>query len=74
MEWQPIATAPKDGTRILLYRPNCVESMAVCWRAKDWHEWWIVFGPSFHGATHWMPLPTPPDDDTSDGGVGGRFS
>jgi len=59
--WQPIDTAPKDGTRVLLYDPyNGVGDGYYCnirwWHYEcgdDWYseEW---------NPTHWMPLPTTP--------------
>ncbi|MGE3150891.1 MAG: DUF551 domain-containing protein [Pseudorhodoplanes sp.] len=64
MIWQTVDTAP-HGKRVIL-----------AWR--DWrdHAWCMEVGPysfgrrvggtssiSCHGsATHWMPLPTPPDE------------
>ena len=61
--WQPIETAPKDGTAILVSEgrfTHCVE-----W--NDEYEWWAVddnkLGPfRLRGTapTHWQPLPPPP--------------
>ena len=61
-QWQPIETAPKDGTEILTIRSNGYI------RNAKWYDnpfgrkdtviddadgkWWSV--------THWMPLPSPP--------------
>lgn len=64
-EWQPIETAPKDGTEILgvqQRRPTYPEEppeywyFLVKWRGKFFedHE---GFGS---GVTHWMPRPEPP--------------
>ncbi len=64
-EWQPIETAPKDGSIVILgcahpgFRP-----VAVCW-AQDkvrW-EWPMSNGrPLKHyDPTHWQPLPAPPE-------------
>ena len=64
MEWQPIETAPKDGSRIILTDGGFVD--AAEW---DGYEGWIVnvesssgfnYYNKFYDATHWMPLPQPP--------------
>jgi hypothetical protein len=34
-DWQPIETAPKDGTEIILYRPSDEHRSA-----KRWISWW----------------------------------
>lgn len=73
MNWQPIATAPKDGTRVLCYQP------AGQWKTsgKRTHGEEIVvaywFQPSRPGVegmwvpslrpTHWMPLPAAPQPE-----------
>lgn len=65
-KWQPIATAPKDGTKILTARYNIIfegwEMGVVKW---DGETWKVVptrdFRLSLLG-THWTPLPKPPKD------------
>lgn len=71
-EWQPIETAPRDASRILIYCPRSN-------RAKVMEAWWALEyeggpgywstppGPAGRGyiilpeaVTHWMPLPPPP--------------
>lgn len=65
MGWQPIATAPKDGTRFLawgtLHAPGWNDgehpSQEVCtWTQYGWYS------PSLGGwePTHWMSFPAPP--------------
>lgn len=68
-EWQPIETAPKDGSRVLAYQPDGRwQSKRTC-RGETielvyWHQpgnpdsagFWM---PSIR-PTHWMPLPEPP--------------
>ena len=60
-EWKPIETAPKDGTRIMLWPiGNCRNGL----RMETGH--WCLNGHWKCGersprATHWMPLPEPPD-------------
>jgi len=61
-QWQPIETAPKDGTEILTIRSNGFIGKGVWYDnpfgRKDTvienasGKWWSV--------THWMPLPAPP--------------
>lgn len=60
-EWQPIESAPKDGTEVLC--GGKVGRMRVCWFVDG--SW--VFHQKYGGArivllhpTHWMPLPEPP--------------
>jgi hypothetical protein len=74
-EWQPIETAPKDGTGFLAThtRGKSVEpyvcSWGVCLRREDGYiahggrEWWRSFRGTHLAPTptHWMPLPAPPN-------------
>ena len=67
--WRDISTAPKDGSRFVatghnygLYsevRHTCVAQWFLgCWmEASDWNE-----TSELKYLTHWMPLPSPPDD------------
>ena len=73
MEWQPIETAPKDGTPILLYVPVNGRMIAI---EGEWgkypdcgegEEGWRLVRANCHGCgccasqdgmpTHWLPLP-----------------
>jgi hypothetical protein len=61
-QWQPIETAPKDGTEILGFtrygkRPDEFEIYVVWWDGG-----WEAHGCStaFAAPSHWMPLPAPP--------------
>lgn len=73
--WQPIETAPKDGTKILLgYFPGASKdwpdwsSAPESWRCAFWNrtkQKWIegktyLSSEGFYSPTHWMPLPQPP--------------
>lgn len=66
MEWKPIETAPKDGTKILTWR-ECKEgslgSITVSeWGRTGYGEHWRPSPMAIRIApTHWMPLPEPPD-------------
>ena len=50
LTWQPIETAPKDGTEVLMWHRDLGAAVHPCVRKWD-------------GVTHWMPLPLPPDGE-----------
>ena len=69
MEWQPIETAPKDGTHILgfgsgAWTPNgCAETFS----GVDYfgNPYWVLCirndaESDYWEPTHWMPIPAPP--------------
>ncbi len=71
--WQPIDTAPKDGTYVIVRQAGVLEpSMTICSFDKEWgeHGWWMccdgknpelpLRGPC---PSEWMPLPNPPRSD-----------
>lgn len=63
--WQPIATAPKDGTRILAFgiRDSGPIYEVTWWRrAEDSKGYigWGEFNMQYWPPTHWMPLPDAP--------------
>ena len=58
--WQPIETAPKDGTRILTWQPTWASAPEAInrWDGTKWIEdngSWFVILPEF-----WRPLPAHP--------------
>jgi hypothetical protein len=61
-QWQPIDTAPKDGTKILIY--DGVWITVSRWLNDDWVVSWnnenLCQGGDF--VLHWMPLPAPPQE------------
>ena len=63
--WQPIHTAPKDGSHVhVWWDGRCVESYWIERSHKDpryLFGWQIPSFASLNGQpTYWMPLPTPP--------------
>ena len=77
MEWQPIESAPRDGSPFLIwdgrelgvgmilpksYAGIPFASMRAAWisdRDEDWNIY--LGGKEVTDATHWMPLPAPPE-------------
>lgn len=77
-EWQPIETAPRDGTFVL----GCVKPPSGAW-IEEYEQWqaprtvcWRGFHPNAPGKkqwrdangrpflpTHWQPLPEPPKEN-----------
>jgi hypothetical protein len=58
--WQPIATAPKDGTRIAV---AAYDGEVWQFRTDYWRDYWQGHGQGFGWIvepTHWMSLPEPP--------------
>lgn len=75
-EWQPIETAPKDGTRILLYKKNKTDAY-WCIVEAEWFEGQfyacskediIDWDAGILTATHWMPAPKIPSTTVIEGG------
>lgn len=60
-EWQPIATAPTDGTRVLLYVPPYFTLPSFqCVGQYHPNAGWCV--DELRDASYWMPLPDPPTE------------
>ena len=79
MNWKPIETAPRDGSRVII---ACYSDSMGEWLVTE--GWWatpheyaglrqcywmykdnrVMLDASIHdglGASHWMPLPSPPN-------------
>lgn len=75
-EWRDIASAPRDGTRVIITNGGWV--VAAYWSDSIWAKvssdltlaagggWVQEENRSdtycFEGATHWLPLPPPPKE------------
>ncbi|NJB80339.1 DUF551 domain-containing protein [Xanthomonas arboricola] len=73
-EWQPIETAPKDGTRILVWCEHEDYPFPAYWFEHPRFSAWLAFKShlttdgdanvvdyfSQQSISHWMPLPEPP--------------
>lgn len=62
--WQPIESAPKDGTRILLYYTPRYWPGGHRWVIGSWdhdgHGWYMAGQGVIDDVAAWMPLPSPP--------------
>jgi len=70
--WLPIETAPKDGTKIIVYCKHMGVVGPSYWDADRYSKrpipYWTNYGEILWGKkrtrfdqpTHWMPLPQPP--------------
>lgn len=69
MEWQPIETAPKDGTWVLGFKERkYVQDQIETWHwveAEDFVGWEHAAEANdfYEQPTHWMPLPAPPKNN-----------
>jgi hypothetical protein len=54
--WQPIETAPRNGTKVLVWREG--SDVAT---ARHGSIMWLVYGYLNYEPTHWMPLPPAPE-------------
>lgn len=64
-QWQPIDTAPKDGTVIALYLLAKPDSFV----AAGWWDgaiWRIAPSGYWSNVTRWQPLPAKPSDHRED--------
>lgn len=72
--WQPFATAPEDGTEIIVWREDagvftakyCPPSGIALWEPADPEFYcWFADGEDLTGdlPTLWRPLPPPPSED-----------
>ena len=60
-EWRPIETAPKTGEWFMTYTPGDEPYRLydfACWLPES--EGWGKVRCGFQYATHWRPLPPPP--------------
>ena len=64
-EWQPIDTAPCDGTPVLLFHPAW-DVLKVGIRYDETNRWQQPCGDLLRPPTHWMRLPPSPREEQVD--------
>lgn len=75
-DWQPIETAPKDGTPVILYLRAPWSRVEMAQWYEPWKSWQAniyemiegdeVLGIGSAIPTHWMLLPAPPTPTKGD--------
>lgn len=72
--WRGIGSAPKDGTRVLIYEAHTRASHGYRYSREmtvaQWHQpantavagYWCATPAYPAEPTHWMPLPAPPTE------------
>jgi hypothetical protein len=60
LPWQPIETAPRDGSDFLAFLRGMM--VVVFYENNPIHPWQTADGIGYHkdAPTHWLPLPEPP--------------
>lgn len=65
--WRPIETAPKDGTRVLLWAPHWATALTGWTYGQDaWQD--ARHDAHVKPPSHWMPLPSPLREKQGDAG------
>ena len=63
-EWQPIETAPKDGSDVLVWWPDWMAQPIRVAHYEQRHDIWLTGRDSAaQPPTHWMPLPAAPGEE-----------
>ncbi len=65
MTWQPIETAPRDGTPVWIWIPS-TKFLGEAYIEEGWSCWKSGYDdiPLTGEATRWQPLPEPPKEDS----------
>lgn len=73
-EWQPIETAPRDGTIILMFYPTrylgpnkTIVGKWTKYNGGSWQNDEFSMSDTPEQPTHWMPLPAAPKPDAEGG-------
>jgi len=62
-QWQPISTAPRDGSDVVCYaEPHLIGGgiILLCWMEYKGVAAWWDFEMEAWNPTHWMPIPEAP--------------
>lgn len=73
-DWQPIETAPKDGTHVLLFwrgghqishwrHTQHFQNGRISYDNAGWADPYGSLGRESSGPSHWMPLPDKPTQE-----------
>lgn len=68
-KWQDIGTAPKDGTQFLAFIPSYYQGKGGISVVLRMNGLWFDSRAWPTTPSHWMPLPSPPSLNTTEGGA-----
>lgn len=63
--WQPMATAPTDGTLVLVFDEGAIVIASYLDSADEAQSGWYENGRMDTPPQYWMPLPAPPETEKS---------
>jgi hypothetical protein len=66
-EWQPIESAPRDGTYVLGFGLHEQRGTYIDVIHYWSDRWTVVWMHGYGEPTHWMPLPDPPATTSCEG-------
>jgi len=61
-QWEPIETAPKDGTWVLIWCGWVGHPRSSAFEHGSWQNLPWIANSKDYNPTHWMPLPAPPTE------------
>ncbi|KXJ63035.1 hypothetical protein AXY46_03180 [Achromobacter xylosoxidans] len=70
-QWKPIASAPKDGSRVLIWHTDYCAPITAQWYGSEGWKMDSDVSPFWRQPTHWMPLPAAPCATCNDQGAVG---
>lgn len=65
-QWKPIESAPKDGSRVLIWHPDYCAPITAQWYGSEGWKMDSDVSPFWQQPTHWMPLPAEPSKYAGD--------
>ena len=72
-QWKPIESAPKDGSRVLVWHPDYCAPITAQWYGSEGWKMDSDVSPFWQQPTYWMPLPAATCATCNDQGAVGNI-